>query len=126
FAPNFMVGNTMMLKHASNTPSSAQLMADVIEDAGAPKGSLTNMFLSYDQVSTAIADSRVQGVALTGSERGSSTVAEAAGKHFKQSTSELGGMDPFIVLDDADMETVYEIAWRSRLYNAGQECTSSK
>ena len=126
FAPNFMVGNTMILKHASNTPSSAQLMADVIEDAGAPKGSLTNMFLSYDQVSTAIADPRVQGVALTGSERGGSTVAEAAGKHLKQSTLELGGMDPFIVLDDADMETVYEIAWRSRLYNAGQECTSSK
>src|SRR5699024_12120454 len=81
--------------------------------------------ISYDQVSTAIADPRVQGVALTGSERGGSTVAEAAGKHLKQSTLELGGMDPFIVLDDADMETVYEIAWRSRLYNAGQECTSS-
>src|SRR5699024_12310731 len=77
FAPNFMVGNTMILTHASNPPSSAQLMADVIEDAGAPKGSLTNMFLSYDQVSTAIADPRVQGVALTGSERGGSTVAEA-------------------------------------------------
>src|SRR5699024_5602123 len=103
----------------------AQIMADVIEDAGAPKGSLTNMFLSYDQVSTAIADPRVQGVVLTGSERGGSTVAEAAGKHLKQSTLELGGMDAFIVLDDADMETVYEISWRSRLYNAGQECTSS-
>lgn len=126
FAPNFMVGNPMVLKHASNTPSSAQLMADVIEEAGAPKGSLTNMFLSYDQVSTAIADSRVQGVALTGSERGGSSVGETAGKHLKQSTLELGGMDPFIVLDDADMDTVYEIAWRSRLYNAGQECTSSK
>src|SRR5690625_7653694 len=97
FAPNFMVGNTMILKHASNTPSSAQLMADVIEDAGAPKGSLTNMFLSYDQVSTAIADPRVQGVALTGSERGGSTVAEAAGKRSeerrvgKESRARCGG-----------------------------------
>lgn len=126
FAPNFMVGNPMVLKHASNTPSSAQLMADVIRDAGAPEGSLTNLFLSYDQVSEAIADPRVQGVALTGSERGGSSVGETAGKNLKKSTLELGGMDPFIVLDDADMDTVADIAWRSRLYNAGQECTSSK
>lgn len=126
FAPNFMVGNPMILKHASNTPSSAQMMADVIADAGAPEGSLRNMFLSYDQVSEAIADPRVQGVALTGSERGGSSVGEVAGKHLKQSTLELGGMDPFIVLEDADMEVVGDIAWRSRLYNAGQECTSSK
>lgn len=126
FAPNFMVGNPMILKHASNTPSSAQSMADVIAEAAAPEGSLTNLFLTYDQVADAIADSRVQGVALTGSERGGSSVGETAGKHLKQSTLELGGMDPFIVLDDADMEKVGEIAWRSRLYNAGQECTSSK
>lgn len=126
FAPNFMVGNPMILKHASNTPSSAQLMADVIEEAGAPKGSLTNLFMNYDQVSEAIADPRVQGVALTGSERGGSTVAKVAGEHLKKTTLELGGMDPFIVMDDANMDEVNEIAWRSRLYNAGQECTSSK
>src|SRR5699024_11362139 len=86
FAPNFMVGNTMILKHASNTPSSAQLMADVIEDAGAPKGSITNMVLYYDQVSTAIADPRVQGGAVTSSERGGRTVAEAAGKQLTPTT----------------------------------------
>ncbi|MGB3159643.1 MAG: NAD-dependent succinate-semialdehyde dehydrogenase [Carnobacterium sp.] len=126
FAPNFMVGNPMILKHASNTPSSAQLMADVIEDAGVPKGSLTNLFLNYDQVSDIIADPRVQGVALTGSERGGSAVAKVAGEHLKKTTLELGGMDPFIVMDDANMDDVAEIAWRSRLYNAGQECTSSK
>ncbi|MDN6293952.1 MAG: NAD-dependent succinate-semialdehyde dehydrogenase [Alkalibacterium sp.] len=126
FAPNFMVGNPMILKHASNTPSSAQLMADVIEEAGAPKGSITNLFMNYDQVSETIADSRVQGVALTGSERGGATVAKTAGENLKQSTLELGGMDPFIVMDDADMDDVAEIAWRSRIYNAGQECTSSK
>lgn len=126
YAPNFMVGNPMILKHASNTPTSAQLMADVIEEAGAPKGSLTNMYLSYDQVSNAIADPRVQGVALTGSEGSGSIVGATAGKHLKQSTLELGGMDPFIVLEDADMDIVADIAWRSRLYNAGQECTSSK
>jgi succinate-semialdehyde dehydrogenase/glutarate-semialdehyde dehydrogenase len=126
FAPNFMVGNPMILKHASNTPSSAQLMADVIEDAGVPKGSLTNLFLNYDQVSEIIADPRVQGVALTGSERGGAAVAKVAGEHLKRTTLELGGMDPFIVMDDANMDEVTEIAWRSRLYNAGQECTSSK
>ncbi|SFH65268.1 NAD-dependent succinate-semialdehyde dehydrogenase [Pisciglobus halotolerans] len=126
FAPNFMVGNPMILKHASNTPSTAQLMADVISEAGAPKGSLTNLFLNYDQVSKAIADPRVQGVALTGSERSGSTVAKTAGEHLKKSTLELGGMDPFIVLDGANMDEVADIAWRSRLYNCGQECTSSK
>lgn len=126
FAPNFMVGNPMILKHASNTPTSAQMMADVIEEAGAPHGSLTNLFLSYDQVEQAIADPRVQGVALTGSERGGSSVAQAAGKHLKKSTMELGGMDPFLVLANANMEDVADIAWRVRLYNTGQVCTSSK
>lgn len=126
FAPNFMVGNPMVLKHASNTPSSAQLLADVIVEAGAPEGSLTNLFLDYDQVSKAIADPRVQGVALTGSEKSGAIVAKTAGEHLKKVTLELGGMDPFIVLDDANMDEVCDIAWRSRLYNAGQECTSSK
>ncbi|GMA48111.1 NAD-dependent succinate-semialdehyde dehydrogenase [Tetragenococcus muriaticus] len=126
FAPNFMVGNPMILKHASNTPTSAQVMADVILEAGAPKGALTNLFMTYDQVTAAIEDSRVQGAALTGSERGGEAVASAAGKNLKKTTMELGGMDPFIVLDDANMDDVSNIAWRSRLYNAGQECTSSK
>lgn len=126
FAPNFMVGNPMILKHASNTPSSAQLMADVILEAGAPKGSLTNLFLNYNQVAKTIADTRIQGAALTGSERSGSTVAKTAGEHLKKSTLELGGMDPFVVLEGADMDEAADIAWRSRLYNCGQECTSSK
>jgi len=126
FAPNFLVGNPMILKHASNTPGSAQLMADVILDAGTPEGSLTNLFLNYDQVSDAIADPRVQGAALTGSERGGKSIGATAGENLKQTTLELGGMDPFLVLSDADMDQVADIAWRSRIYNAGQECTSSK
>ncbi|GAY72305.1 NAD-dependent succinate-semialdehyde dehydrogenase [Lentilactobacillus kosonis] len=126
FAPNFMVGNTMLLKHASNTPTSAKMFADIVESAGAPKGSLTNLFLSYDQVTEAIADPRIQGVALTGSERGGRSVAEAAGKNLKKNTMELGGMDAFIVLSDANIDDVNDIAWRARLYNAGQVCTSSK
>src|SRR5699024_5952813 len=84
------------------------------------------LFLTYDQVTKAIHDVRVQGVALTGSERGGESVATEAGKALKKTTMELGGMDAFIVLDDANMDDVVNIAWRSRLYNAGQECTSSK
>ena len=126
FAPNYIVGNPMILKHAANTPTSAQMFADVVLEAGAPKGALTNLFLSYDQVTEAIEDPRVQGVALTGSERGGTAVAQAAGKNLKKNTMELGGMDPFIVLDDANMDDVIDIAWRARLYNTGQVCTSSK
>ena len=126
FAPNYMVGNAMVLKHAANTPTSAKRFCEIVEEAGVPAGTLTNLFLSYDQVSKAIADTRVQGVALTGSERGGRAVAEAAGKQLKKTTMELGGMDPFIVLADADMADVNDIAWRVRLYNCGQVCTSSK
>lgn len=126
FAPNFMVGNPMVLKHAANTPTSAKRFCEIVAEAGAPKGALTNLFLDYDQVNVAVADPRVQGVALTGSERGGTAVAEAAGKYLKKNTMELGGMDPFVVLGDADMDDVNDIAWRVRLYNCGQVCTSSK
>lgn len=125
FAPNFIVGNPMILKHASNTPGSAELLTDVISSV-APEGSLTNLFLNYDQVEKAIGDPRVQGAALTGSERGGASIGEAAGKNLKQATLELGGMDPFIVLSDANMDIVADAAWRARIYNTGQECTSSK
>ncbi|CAM3079292.1 NAD-dependent succinate-semialdehyde dehydrogenase [Lactiplantibacillus plajomi] len=126
FAPNFMIGNPLLLKHASNTPSSAEAFVKLVEEAGAPKGSLTNLFISYDQVSKAIADPRVAGVALTGSERGGASVAQEAGANLKKSTLELGGNDPFIVLDDADMDKVKAWAPQSRLSNAGQICAASK
>ena len=126
FAPNFAVGDPIVYKHAAITPASALAFEDAVKRAGAPAGSLTNLFLSYDQVGDVIADSRVQGVALTGSERGGVAVAEAAGKYLKKSTMELGGVDAFIVAHDADMKQVNAIAPRARLYNAGQVCTSSK
>lgn len=126
FAPNFMVGNPMILRDAANIPWSAQTFAELAIKAGAPVGSITNLFMSYDQVGQLIADPRIQGVALTGSERGGSAVAQEAGKNLKKSTLELGGQDAFIVLDDANMEDVCNIAWRARLYNSGQVCTSSK
>lgn len=126
FAPNFIIGNPMILKDASNCPASAQAFADAVLEAGAPEGSLNNMFISYDQVAKAIADKRVSGVCLTGSERGGMSVAAEAGKSLKKTTMELGGDDAFIILDDADWELVREVAPQARLYNAGQVCTSSK
>lgn len=126
FAPNYMVGNPMILKHASNTPGSAAAFAKIVEEAGAPAGSLTNLFLNYDQVSDIIADPRIQGVALTGSKRGGQAVAKAAGANLKKSSMELGGSDAFVVLADADIDEAVNLAWRVRLYNAGQVCTSSK
>ena len=126
FAPNFIIGNPMILKNASNCPASAQAFADAVLEAGAPEGSLNNMFISYDQVAKAIADKRVSGVCLTGSERGGMSVAAEAGKNLKKTTMELGGNDAFIILDDADWDLVKEVAPQARLYNAGQVCTSSK
>lgn len=126
FAPNFIIGNPMILKDASNCPASAQAFTDAVLEAGAPEGSLNNMFISYDQVAKAIADKRVSGVCLTGSERGGMSVAAEAGKNLKKTTMELGGNDAFIILDDADWELVREVAPQARLYNAGQVCTSSK
>lgn len=126
FAPNFMVGNPMILKHAAITLGSAVAFEKIVKESTAPDDSLKNLFLSYDAVSDVIADRRVQAVALTGSERGGKSVAKEAGANLKKSTMELGGTDAFVVLDDADIDEVTKIAWRARLYNAGQVCTSSK
>lgn len=126
FAPNFIVGNPMVLKGPYNTPGSSDAFGKIVQEAGAPEGSFTNLFLNYDQASALVADPRVQGVALTGSERGGRSIAKAAGENLKKNTMELGGTDAFIVLDDADIDQVADIAWRARLYNAGQVCTSSK
>ncbi len=126
FIPNFLAGNPMVLKDASNCPTSAQAFADLVSEAGAPTGSLTNLFVDYDQVGQIIADKRVQGVCLTGSERGGRSVATEAAKSLKKSTMELGGNDAFIVLPDADIDQLTDVIFAARLYNAGQVCTSSK
>lgn len=126
FAPNFVVGNPILLKHAHNVPSSAALIEKIIRRSGAPEGSLINLYLSYDQLADVIDDNRIQGVALTGSERGGSSVAQEAGKSLKKSTMELGGNDPFIVLDDADEKVLHNVLSDARTYNDGQVCTSSK
>lgn len=126
FAPNFVVGNPIILKHAHNVPQSAALIEKIIKQAGAPEGSLINLYLNYDQLNKVMADSRIQGVALTGSERGGAAVAENAGKNLKKATMELGGNDAFIVLEDADSKILKQLLYSARTYNAGQVCTSSK
>lgn len=126
FAPNFLVGNPVILKHAHNVPGSAALTQKLIHRGGADEGALINLYLSYDQIDKVISDPRVQGVALTGSERGGVAVAEAAGKNLKKSTMELGGNDAFIVLDDADSDQLKKALSDARTYNDGQVCTSSK
>jgi len=124
--PNLVLGNTILLKHAANCPQSARVIQDVFEDAGLPHGCYTNLYATHAQTSTIIADRRVQGVSLTGSERAGSIVAEQAGRHLKKVVLELGGNDPFIVLDDRDFDRTVESAAGGRLSNAGQACTSPK
>lgn len=124
--PNLMAGNTLVVKHASNVPQCALAFEQLFRDAGAPAGAYTNAFFSSEQVATAIADARVQGVALTGSERAGASVAATAGKALKKTTMELGGSDAFIVLDDADMDLAVKLAVIGRIQNAGQVCDGSK
>lgn len=125
-APNLMAGNTMLLKHASNVPQCAQIMEDIFLEAGAPEGVYQNLFIPGSKVSDLVADPRIKGVTLTGSEPAGSSVAAAAGKYVKKSTLELGGSDAFIVLDDANIEEAADAAVQGRLWNAGQVCVSPK
>ncbi|MGP4030945.1 NAD-dependent succinate-semialdehyde dehydrogenase [Pseudarthrobacter sp. 1C304] len=125
-APNLILGNTILLKHAGSCPQSALAIEQIFKDAGLPEGAYTNLFLSNDQVAEVIADDRVQGVSLTGSERAGSAVAEVAGRNLKKYVLELGGSDPFIVLDSDDLDATVKAAVSGRMGNAGQACTASK
>ncbi|MFC6323371.1 NAD-dependent succinate-semialdehyde dehydrogenase [Companilactobacillus baiquanensis] len=126
FAPNYIIGNPTILKHASIVPEAAQAFEEALIKADLPIGAFKNLFISYDQVNRIIADPRVQGVALTGSERAGMTLAAEAGRNLKKSTMELGGTDVLIVLDDADLKLAIKNAISARLGNAGQACTSAK
>jgi succinate-semialdehyde dehydrogenase / glutarate-semialdehyde dehydrogenase len=124
--PNLMAGNTLIVKHAPNVPQCALAFEKLFLDAGAPVGAYANVFLSNEQAATAIADKRIKGVALTGSERAGEAVAAEAGKALKKSTMELGGSDAFIVLDDADMDTAVKWGVWGRMNNTGQCCVAAK
>jgi len=125
-APNLALGNTVVLKHARNCPQAALAIEKVFAEAGLPDGVYLNAFISSRQVATAIADPRIQGVSLTGSEKAGSAVGEVAGRHLKKCVLELGGSDPFIVLRDADIDAAATAAAVGRFANGGQACTASK
>ncbi|MFG1955496.1 NAD-dependent succinate-semialdehyde dehydrogenase [Micromonospora sp. NPDC048830] len=125
-APNLVLGNTILLKHARACAATSVILADIVRDAGAPAGVYENLLITSDQVAGLIADPRVRGVSLTGSERAGREVGELAGRNLKKSVLELGGSDPFIVLPDADIDEVLGFAENGRFSNAGQSCTSAK
>jgi succinate-semialdehyde dehydrogenase/glutarate-semialdehyde dehydrogenase len=125
-APNLMNGNTILLKHAPQCPESALAMEEIFIDAGAPEGAYVNIFAMNEQVADIIADPRVAGVSLTGSERAGSAVAEIAGRNLKKVVLELGGSDPFLVLDSANVDRAVSQAMFGRFGNAGQACNAAK
>ncbi|VEJ54906.1 NAD-dependent succinate-semialdehyde dehydrogenase [Pragia fontium] len=125
-APQLAVGNTLLLKHASNVPQSAAAFERVVLEAGLPEGLLQNLYATRNQVETIINDPRVHGVALTGSEGAGSVIASQAGKALKKCTMELGGADAFVVLADAPLKETVRWAVFGRHWNGGQVCVSSK
>ncbi|WP_346921792.1 NAD-dependent succinate-semialdehyde dehydrogenase [Glutamicibacter creatinolyticus] len=125
-APNLMNGNTILLKHAPQCPESALAMEQIFKDAGAPEGAYVNIFATNDQVADIIADRRIQGVSLTGSERAGAAVAEIAGRNLKKVVLELGGSDPFLVMEDADVARSAKLGMRARFGNTGQACNAAK
>ncbi|WP_374975363.1 NAD-dependent succinate-semialdehyde dehydrogenase [Microbacterium trichothecenolyticum] len=124
-APNIVVGNTILLKHAPQCPESAAAIAAIYADAGL-EGVYTNIYATNDQAATVIADRRVQGVSVTGSERAGAAVAEIAGRNLKKVALELGGSDPFILLSTDDLDGAVEAAVAARLDNTGQSCNAAK
>ncbi|WGD36642.1 NAD-dependent succinate-semialdehyde dehydrogenase [Lysinibacter sp. HNR] len=124
--PNLILGNTIVLKHAPQCPESALAIVQIFKDAGLPEGAYVNIFATNEQVADIIADPRIQGVSLTGSERAGSAVAELAGRHLKKIVLELGGSDALIVLSTDNIDEAVGMAVAGRLENSGQACNASK
>ncbi len=124
--PNLVIGNTILLKHAPQCPESAEAMEKIFHEAGFPPDAYINIFATNEQIEWVIADPRVRGVSLTGSERAGAAVAEIAGRNLKKVVLELGGSDPFIVLGSDDLDATVEQAVGARLENSGQACNAAK
>jgi succinate-semialdehyde dehydrogenase/glutarate-semialdehyde dehydrogenase len=124
--PNLALGNTIVLKHAPQCPESAEAIQQIFHDAGYPDGAYVNVYATNEQIATAIADPRIQGVSLTGSERAGTAVAEIAGRNLKKVVLELGGSDPFIVLSTDDLDATVDAAVAGRFENTGQACNAAK
>jgi succinate-semialdehyde dehydrogenase/glutarate-semialdehyde dehydrogenase len=124
--PNHVIGNTIVLKHAPQCPESAEAMQKLFDEAGFPKGAYENVYATNEQVEWVIADPRVRGVSVTGSERAGAAVAEIAGRNLKKVVLEMGGSDPFILLGTDDLDSTVESAVAARLDNTGQSCNAAK
>jgi succinate-semialdehyde dehydrogenase / glutarate-semialdehyde dehydrogenase len=124
--PTLVAGNVMLLKHSSNVPQSALAIEEVFREAGVPDGVFQTLLIGSKAVDRIIADHRVAGVTLTGSEAAGAQVAATAGRALKKSVLELGGSDPFIVLADADVKVAATVACRARNQNNGQSCIAAK
>ena len=124
--PNLVIGNPILLKHAHQCPESAAAMARMFSDAGFPAGAYENVYASNEQIEWVIADPRLHGVSVTGSERAGAAVAEIAGRNLKKVVLELGGSDPFILLGTDDLDATVEAAAEARLDNTGQSCNAAK
>ncbi len=125
-APNLVIGNAILLKHAPQCPESAAAMEEIFHEAGVPRDVYINIYATNEQIETVIADPRVRGVSLTGSERAGAAVAEIAGRNLKKVVLELGGSDPFILLSTDDLDSTVESAVGARLENTGQACNAAK
>jgi succinate-semialdehyde dehydrogenase/glutarate-semialdehyde dehydrogenase len=125
-APNLVVGNPIILKHAPQCPESAAAIEAMYRDAGFPEGAYVNVYATNDQAAAIIADPRVAGVSVTGSERAGAAVAKVAGENLKKVALEMGGSDPFILLSTDDLDAVVEAAVEARLDNSGQSCNAPK
>jgi len=124
--PALMAGNSVLLKHAPNVPRCAMAFEQLFLDAGAEPGLVSNLMISVEQSAQVIADHRVHGVAFTGSEVAGRKIAALAGQNLKKVVLEMGGSDPFIVLDDANLDRALDVAMASRFSNAGQICIAAK
>ena len=124
--PALIAGNVMLLKHSSNVPQSALAIEEVFREAGVPEGVFQTLLIGSAAVDRLIADHRVAGVTLTGSDKAGAMVAESAGRALKKTVLELGGSDPFIVLADADLDAASAVAVRARNQNNGQSCIAAK
>lgn len=125
-APNIMIGNTILVKHASIVPQCGIAIEDLFKEAVATAGLYTNLLISGKRASALVADERIKGVSLTGSEEAGASIASEAGKRLKKSVLELGGSDAFIIMEDADIDKAVEWAVVGRMNNNGECCVASK